>query len=176
MCPTGPKRQEGYRRSSGQRDGFTLVELVVTLLVVGVLAVGVLPRFVNLSLFDSASYADQLAALLRYGQKVAIAQRRMVVIDWSDAAAPLFQAYAQSEPRTCTSGGTPIPVPGGSFHAATTAVTLTSSSGTRLCFDALGKPYLPGGALATTLRIEVRDADATLRRSIDIEAETGYVH
>lgn len=60
--------------------GFTLVELVVTMIVLGVLAVAILPRFADRDAFESRGFHDETLALLRYAQKSAVAQRRAVCV------------------------------------------------------------------------------------------------
>jgi MSHA pilin protein MshC len=51
--------------------GFTLVELVVVILLVGIMAVAVVPRFVGRTGFDARGFSDEATAMLRYGQKLA---------------------------------------------------------------------------------------------------------
>ena len=63
-------------------EGFTIVELVVTLVVVGILAVTVIPRFANRADFDARGYFDATASILRYAQKSAVAQRRTVCVNF----------------------------------------------------------------------------------------------
>lgn len=58
--------------------GFTLVELIVTMIVVGILAVAVIPRFADQSGFDARGFRDGTLSVLRYAQKSAVAQRRQV--------------------------------------------------------------------------------------------------
>ena len=55
--------------------GFTLLELVMVLLLVGVLAVFVAPRF-EVAVFNARGFADQVGAALRFAQKAAIARRQ----------------------------------------------------------------------------------------------------
>src|SRR3989338_2309849 len=60
--------------------GFTLVELIMTMVIVGILAVFAAPRFFGADIFKSRGFADQIQASLRYAQKIAIAQRRNVCV------------------------------------------------------------------------------------------------
>lgn len=154
--------------------GFTLVELVVTMIIVGIMAVVVLPRFDAFSSFDAAGYADQTASLLRYAQKTAIAQRRWVAVD---VGGPSLCSQTYSTFPTCAAsctGGTNVPLPGGSARAP--AASTTVGGGTVYCFDAVGRPFA-GGAnapLAAAATLTVLDTGSVLR-TISIEAETGYV-
>jgi MSHA pilin protein MshC len=59
--------------TASRNSGFTLIELVTSLVLVGVLAAVAAPRFVDNRSFDQRGYADELAAGLRYAQRVAIA-------------------------------------------------------------------------------------------------------
>lgn len=84
-CKTSGKR-------AGWPRGFTLVELIVVMIVIGIIAVTVIPRFANRADFDARGFADATAAMLRYGQKSAVAQRRTVCVGFSAAAVTLTMA------------------------------------------------------------------------------------
>ena len=76
----------GSRRSS---RGFTLVELVITLVLLSALAVFVAPRLSGVSDFQARGFHDETLALLRHAQKSAIAQRRTVCVLFAANSASL---------------------------------------------------------------------------------------
>lgn len=53
--------------------GFTLVELIACLVILGIVAALTGPRFFDTQPFDQRGYADELAAGLRYAEGVAVA-------------------------------------------------------------------------------------------------------
>lgn len=53
--------------------GFTLVELVAVLVIMGVVAAVAAPRFFDNTVFTERGYADEIAASLRYSRRIAIA-------------------------------------------------------------------------------------------------------
>lgn len=59
-------------------QGFTLVELVTILILIGILAVVALPNLDQAQGFGATSFNDRVAASLRFAQKSAVAKRRMV--------------------------------------------------------------------------------------------------
>jgi len=130
--------------------GFTLVELITVMVIVGILAVSVLPRFFTVSDFENRGSADQVKSLLRFAQKTAIAQHRniSVVISGGVASPNCTTTLAGASPElTCQ-----------------VKSTVTAGAGT-YTFNALGQPT------AGTACITVSGSNA-----LKVEAETGYVH
>lgn len=81
----GPCRRLLRRRP----EGFTLVELIVALIVLGIIAAVAVPRFADRADFDNRGFQDETRALLRYAQKSAIAQRRNVCVALNAAGVAL---------------------------------------------------------------------------------------
>lgn len=147
-------------RALSCQHGFTLVELVMVMIIVGILAVFAAPRFFDADIFRSRGFADQVQASLRYAQKIAIAQRRFVCVTIAGNSLSL----ATGTVATC---GTPLASPssGGNYVIdAPASVTVTNAS---FYFKALGSP-------STGVTVSVTGGGMT--RNIIVEAETGYVH
>lgn len=142
-----------------QSAGFTLTELVVVIVVASILAAFAVARINTLS-FDTEGYANQASAMVRYAQKLAISQRRTVVV--VTTLSNIRLCYTDS---TCASQ---VQEPPGTSAFSKNAPTGVSLSAGNVSFDALGKP-LAAGAITVT-------ASGEPTRTITIEAETGYVH
>jgi len=146
------------------QHGFTMVELITVMIIIGILAAAAVPRFFDSNTFSSRGFHDQLISTLRYAQKIAIAQRSTVcVVDTAteidvfaaDCATPLNVLAKQK----CAIDGIDYL----NKICAPSGVTITSAHGS-LSFTGLGstpaaKIYTVSGA-----------------NSITVEAETGYVH
>src|SRR5450759_4081551 len=86
----------GSGRRAHQR-GFTLIELIMVMVMLGVLAVFAAPRIFNSGDFYARGFHDETLALLRYAQKSAIAQRRTVCVAFTTTSACLL--YTSPSPR-----------------------------------------------------------------------------
>lgn len=145
------------RQPIAAQHGFTLVELIVTMLIVGILAVAVLPRFSGRQAFDSRGFYDEVIATLRYAQKAAIAKRRFVCVTLTSSSVSL--RYGAT--GTCADGALLNPS-GKASISAPGGVTITAAS---FSFDSLGQP-------SSAQNISV----SGYATPITVEAETGYVH
>jgi MSHA pilin protein MshC len=56
-----------------RQTGFTMVELVTCIVILGILAAAIGPKFIGNQSFSERGYADEVAAALRYAQAVAVA-------------------------------------------------------------------------------------------------------
>jgi MSHA pilin protein MshC len=140
--------------------GFTTIELVVTIVMIGVLAAFAVPRFIGRDGFDSRGFYDKAVAVVRLAQKTAVAWRDNVFV---------CVTATQVTAGTAAGCGTPLtnPVTGGAAtETAPAGVTLNTVT---FSFDRLGRP----SAAATITFSTTIPGD--IPRRISIAAETGYV-
>ena len=148
-------------------SGFTLIELVIVLVLLGVLGAVVIPRITEGS-FRDAAFAEQIATAFRYAQRLAVATGCEVQVAVSST--PSTYSVARRSDGTDTSCGTVgafttaivNPAGGGAF-AGTAVGGVTVSQGLSIVFDGQGLPSPNGGSVLLG------------NRSIVIEADTGYV-
>lgn len=141
-------------------EGFTLVELVVIIILLGIIAAVALPAFFNLSDYRTGTAYNEVAGAVRYAQKLAVASgcEMRVVIERNNYN--VQQRTLQEDETSCGTGGfTTIsnhPVTSGIFAD----VTLSPSSS--FIFDSMGR-------CSDDVVINVGD------KSFRVVAETGSV-
>jgi MSHA pilin protein MshC len=156
--------------------GFTIAELVIVMVIVGVLSTVALPRLFDQSEFAARGGRDLLASDLRYAQKSAIALRRNVCVDVTGSAVSATIAAAPGSDQPCSAGTALVhPANGLSFadpaNALPGGAAVTASAS--VIFDAVGRPL---GAPATPLAGAMTIVVAGHPVPVSIEPETGLVH
>ena len=148
-----------------KHSGFTMVELVVVLFIVGVLAAVAAPRFFIKQAYSDRGFYDQTLAIMRYAQKSAIALRRNVCGNIASPTINLTYASAAGSSSTCNTN-LPSPVGGTSPFTITAPSGVTLSPTTTITFTALGS--VSSASATTTITVS--------SRTITVETGTGYVH
>jgi len=149
------------------QHGFTMVEMVTTMVIVGILAVFAAPHFFDRNTFDSRGFYDQIVSTLRYAQKAAIAQHRFVCVAFVGTNSVVL---TQGASAAC-GGNLANPSNGQaaySLSSSNASFASIPSAFNPLYFDALGKPSASGVLAVNGL--------PSASSAITVEAETGYVH
>ena len=149
--------------------GFTMVELIAVLLLVGVLAVVALPRLDGTLGLRGSAWRDQVLAATLQARSLATGHRRLVCLTVATGAVQM--ALASANPAT--SCDTPLPGPDGDARWAvdgqSLAVTVTPAGTLYLQPD--GRITSDGAGLAAVKATIAIAGEAALQ----ITGETGHV-
>lgn len=146
--------------------GFTIVELVVVMVIIGALAALGIPRLVGDKSSEAAVFGDQVASGLRRAQKIAMGHRRVVCATVGPKAVVL-------RVNDCGSAGIALNGSGDDDYATSDSV-LTVTSAT-LYFQPDGRVTQDAAGVTAWTDNIVIAAGTTEFRTITVQGTTGYV-
>jgi MSHA pilin protein MshC len=159
--------------------GFTTVELIVVVVLIGILGSIGASRFFDRSGFDTRAHAEQVRALLRFAQKAAIARNNPVYV-WLEEDR---MSLCHIRPVAGCPADAVLAHPAGGAHGARcgNGYCIDRPDSIRwdaapahdwMMFDPLGRPILATGRMGSMdFTISANGAIENLR----INEETGYV-
>lgn len=154
--------------------GFTIIELVIALVIVGVMAVAAGPRFFSTIDYDRRVYYDEVLNSIRYARKLAVATNGHIQVSLTSTSITLQNRI---EGSNCTTGTTFQPIldpankTSGYVKTAPGSVTLTFSANWPIYFNGLGQ------AIRASDCSVVGTGTATIvgGNTVTVIGETGFV-
>ena len=148
--------------------GFTLIELVIVIVIIGIVSAISAPKFFNISVFEERGFYDETLSAIRFAHKSAIASGcdYRVVINAS--------GYDITKRSGCDSGSfsaitNPATGTGGFSAAKPNKVSISGSLD--FYYDNTGKPFtLAGSEIVSVSSMSVGG------RNVRIEPFTGFIH
>ena len=146
--------------------GYTMIELITVIMIVGILAAAAVPRFFELGTFEERGFYQEVASALRYAQKIAVGSGCPVRVDITAGSYDLKQQAASGNRCNPADNTWPVQVllPDGQDAAGSTPAGITLGPVTTYEVDGLGQTDL-GADLTVTVGA----------LSLTVQAESGYV-
>jgi MSHA pilin protein MshC len=146
------------------QQGFTLVELILVITLLGILSFVAAGRMLDRSDVDARAFADRLESTLQQAHKQAIAQRRRVYVNLDAGSGRVRACFDASS--ACSQ---PLAAPaGGVLDIATPAGIALTGAVAQFSFDALGRPSLGATTVLTV-------TGGSSSHTVSIERDSGYV-
>ncbi len=167
------------RQGYGRVAGFTLVELLVVMVVASILAFYAMGRMGSVGDVNAQGFAEEIASSLRFAQKAAVAQRRLVYVTIAAGSNHVFVCLDSASP--CVN---PLQQPSGGNldFIGPASVTLTSNV-SQFCYSGFGSPLAstgsPNGCNALTpingaLQV-VATSPTGAQCTVTVQPDSGYV-
>ncbi len=162
MCATSSERR--------RQAGFTMIELVVVLVLLGILSTFVAPRLLAAISLQDDAWRDELQGALRFAQKSAVARRRLTCVAISNTTVSI--TTASDNPATACAVAMTGPDAKSTYATAPSSRAITTVSPAGVIY------FQPDGRVTTDLAGS-HAADRTISltgvANLVVLGETGHV-
>lgn len=149
-----------------RQRAFTLIELVVVISVMAILSGVASSKFIGTDVFDTRGCVGLLSSSLRYAQKTAIAQHKMVYVAVDNTVRTIRLCY-----DTACGSAVIDPVTMAAYQQSYNSNVAITAGQAVLGFGASGAPSVS----SNTTYVVKNTKNATQSTTIQVEADTGYV-
>jgi MSHA pilin protein MshC len=180
-------RSEIHNPKSG---GFTLIELVMVIVLIGILAAFAAPKFRNITTTNAGAFTDKLRADIRYAQNLAMTRNKRARVYFNGTGTAPNPGYAVViDTNGACSGFIPAADPARGVSLSVilntgnyAGITVTPTAGMNcLEYDSLGRPYncnaVPANCLSPSSGLVISvNANAVAVGAVTVTAQTGAVN
>jgi MSHA pilin protein MshC len=156
------------RRSAAQR-GFTMVELITVMVLLGVLAAVAVPKLMGDNVIEAAVQGDKVVSALRLAQKTAVAKRRTVCLNTQSGTLRVSSAPGSNACELALDNGV-----GENLFASTDASLGIVAAQPLLRFQPDGSILDGDGKQLARITIDITLA-GKIQRTISLDGSTGHV-
>jgi MSHA pilin protein MshC len=150
-------------RLKEDRSGFTLIEVISVLVIMGVISAVVISKTSSTSEYSLASEVDIFKMNFRYAQAKALNSTGNI---WGLSIAADGKSYTLTE-NGIASVKAKLPADDSNTHAISKGISITTGAGAIFRFDDYGSP----GAAAATIVL----TDGANPKTLTVTANTGYL-
>lgn len=165
------------RKLSIYQAGWTLVELIIVMVLIGIITVITLPRFFDTQTFSSRGYYDEVLSAVRYARQLSVASGCDIKVAVNNSGYSLKQRAASGcdtglftefvrDPSIQDKMGSGSP-----DFAGMTPDGVNVMGSISFHYDKLGRPRNSAGNLISGVQTVT-----IAGRALNVEPETGYSH
>jgi len=170
------------QRISFRVQGFTLIELIMVMVLAGILAVVVLPKF-NSTALPERGFHDAVWSTIAHARRMAVASRRYICVTvtggtGNSATVAVTRDATDPESVASVNCSSPLPLPAPDSSCAATHMVcaprgVTLGGTASLVFDPLGR--LVNSGSPKTVAASAAAITISNQSDVTVQAETGYV-